>query len=108
ERNLHLICDAAEGLGSAWRGGRLGTFGEASCFSFSANKTISSGQGGLITTNSDDIYHRLRELKDQGRRFGGSGGDDLHPVMGYNFKYTNLQAAVAVAQTERLEARLAH
>lgn len=108
ERELHLICDAAEGLGSAWRGARLGTFGEASCFSFSANKTISSGQGGLITTNSDDIYHRLRELKDQGRRFGGSGGDDLHPVMGYNFKYTNLQAAVAVAQTERLEGRLAH
>jgi perosamine synthetase len=108
ERRLRLVCDAAEGLGSAWRGRKLATFGEASAFSFSANKTISSGQGGLVTTNSEEIYHRLKELKDQGRRYGGSGGDDLHPVMGFNFKYTNLQGAVAMAQLERLDERLAH
>jgi len=45
-------------------------------------------------------------LKDQGRREGGTGGDDLHPVLGFNFKYTNLQAAVALAQLERMEERL--
>jgi perosamine synthetase len=107
-RGLKIVCDAAEGFGSKYRGRALGTFGDAACFSFSANKTITSGQGGMIVTNSDRIYHRLRELKDQGRRHGGTGGDDLHPVVGFNFKYTNLQAAIGLAQLERLDERVAH
>jgi perosamine synthetase len=105
---LTLICDAAEALGSAWRGRMLGTYGLAGCFSFSANKTVSTGQGGMIATDSDAVHERLRELKDQGRRHQGTGGDDLHPVMGYNFKLTNIQAAVGLAQLERLEERLEH
>ncbi len=108
EHDLFLVCDAAEALGSRYRGRQLGSFGDAGCFSFSANKTVSSGQGGMVATNSEELYFRLRELKDQGRRFGGTGGDDLHPVIGFNFKYTNLQAAVGVAQLERLEQRVAH
>ena len=107
-RSLKLVCDAAEGLGSQYRGRYLGTFGDAGCFSFSANKTVSSGQGGMVVTNSDELFFRLRELKDQGRRFGGSGGDDLHPVLGFNFKYTNLQAAVALEQWKKLGDRLDH
>ena len=108
ERDLKLVCDAAEALGSRWHGRYLGTFGDAGCFSFSANKTVTSGQGGMVVTNSDDVYYRLKELKDQGRRLGGTGGDDLHPVLGFNFKYTDLQAAVAIAQLERMEERVAH
>jgi perosamine synthetase len=54
------------------------------------------------------MYHRLLELKDQGRRTRGTGGNDLHPVMGYNFKFTNLQAAVGLAQFEKLRERLDH
>jgi len=108
EHHLALICDSAEALGSQYAGRYLGTFGDAGCFSFSANKTISSGQGGMIATNNTELYYRLRELKDQGRRFGGTGGDDLHPVLGFNFKYTNLQAAVALAQFEKLSSRLKH
>src|SRR5271166_273827 len=108
EHGLKLVCDAAEALGSRWHGRYLGTFGDAGCFSFSANKTVTSGQGGMVVTNSDDVYYRLRELKDQGRRFGGTGGDDLHPVLGFNFKYTDLQAAVAIAQLERMDERVAH
>jgi perosamine synthetase len=108
EKGLKIICDSAEALGSKYYGRRLGTFGDAACFSFSANKTVSSGQGGMVATNSDEICERLRELKDQGRRQGGSGGDDLHPVMGFNFKYTNLQAAVGLAQLERFRDRVAH
>src|SRR5262245_44199390 len=108
EKGLKIICDSAEALGSKYRGRPLGTFGDAACFSFSANKTVSSGQGGMVATNSDEICARVRELKDQGRRHGGSGGDDLHPVMGFNFKYTNLQAAVGLAQLERFEKRVAH
>lgn len=106
ERGLHLISDSAEGLGSKWEGRYLGTFGDAGCFSFSANKTITTGQGGMIATNNTALYHRLLELKDQGRRSQGTGGNDLHPVMGYNFKLTNLQAAVGLAQLERLSDRL--
>ena len=108
EHGLFLICDSAEALGSKYNGRYLGTFGDVGCFSFSANKTVSSGQGGMIATNQTELYHRIRELKDQGRRHGGTGGDDLHPVLGFNFKYTNLQAAVALAQFKKINQRLEH
>lgn len=106
KHGLFLVSDSAEALGSARNGKPLGSFGDAGCFSFSAAKTVSTGQGGMITTNNEALHDRLRELKDQGRRFRGTGGNDLHPVMGYNFKYTNLQAAVGLAQLERLPERL--
>lgn len=108
KHKLFLICDSAEALGSKYQNRFLGTFGDAGCFSFSANKTVSSGQGGMIATDNTDIYNRCLELKDQGRRYGGSGGDDLHPVIGFNFKYTNLQAAVALAQFKKISQRLEH
>ncbi|MDO9357301.1 MAG: DegT/DnrJ/EryC1/StrS family aminotransferase, partial [Solirubrobacteraceae bacterium] len=107
DAGLVLICDSAEGLGSRYRGRMLGSFGMAGCFSFSANKTITAGQGGIVTTDSDAMHDRLRELKDQGRRHGGTGGDDLHPVVGFNFKFTDLQAAVALPQLDDIESRLA-
>jgi perosamine synthetase len=103
---LRMICDAAEALGSRYHGRPLGSFGDAGCFSFSAAKTVTTGQGGMIATDDTELYHRLLELKDQGRRAQGTGGDDLHPVMGYNFKFTNLQAAIGIAQLELLETRL--
>lgn len=62
----------------------------------------------MVATNSTEIYFRLKEIKDQGRRDGGTGGDDQHPVLGFNFKYTNVQAAIGLAQMERLGNRLAH
>ena len=108
KHGLALVCDAAEALGSGYKGRLLGSFGNAGCFSFSAAKTVSTGQGGMIATNDTDLYHRLLELKDQGRRKRGTGGNDLHPVMGFNFKYTDLQAAVGLAQLDRMNERLAH
>ncbi len=107
DAGIALICDAAEALGSRYAGRMLGSFGLAGCFSFSANKTITAGQGGIVTTNDDVLHDRLRELKDQGRRHGGTGGDDLHPVLGFNFKFTDLQAAVALPQLDEIEQRLA-
>jgi perosamine synthetase len=106
ERGLALICDAAEALGSCYGGRKLGSFGLAACFSFSANKTVTAGQGGMVVTNDRSLHDRLRELKDQGRRHGGSGGDDHHPVLGFNFKFTDLQAAVALTQLDVIEERL--
>lgn len=107
QHGLALICDAAEAFGSAFDGRPLGSFGDAACFSFSPNKTVTTGQGGMVVTRHEDVYHRLLELKDQGRRQRGTGGDDLHPVMGFNFKFTDLQAAVGLTQLEALDARLA-
>ncbi|MBI3708581.1 MAG: DegT/DnrJ/EryC1/StrS family aminotransferase, partial [Proteobacteria bacterium] len=107
ERGLRLVCDAAEALGSSYAGRKLGSFGDAGCFSFSANKNVTSGQGGMIAVNDTAMYQKLIELKDQGRGKRGTGGDDAHPVLGFNFKFTDLQAAVALAQLDSLEERCA-
>ncbi|MFP4323559.1 MAG: DegT/DnrJ/EryC1/StrS family aminotransferase [Anaerolineales bacterium] len=108
EHGLVIIEDAAEGLGSRWGGRPLGSIGAAGCFSFSPAKTITTGQGGMVTTNDADLAERLRMLKDQGRPVRGTGGADVHLSLGYNFKFTNLQAAMGLAQLESLAERLAH
>ncbi len=103
---LRVVEDAAEAFCSRHLGRFLGTFGDCGCFSFSPNKTITTGQGGLVVTNDAALHARLRELKDQGRPVRGTGGDDLHPTVGFNFKFTNLQAAVGIGQLEQLAARI--
>ena len=103
---LQVVEDAAEALMSKYQGRCLGTIGIAGCFSLSPNKTITTGQGGLVATDDDNLHVRLRELKDQGRPVRGSGGDDSHNSIGYNFKFTNLQAAVGLAQLKDLARRL--
>jgi perosamine synthetase len=105
-RGIAVVEDAAEAFISRQGGQALGTFGVAGCLSFSPNKSITTGQGGAILTDDDAVHTRLRELKDQGRASSGTGGDDLHPVFGLNFKLTNLQSAVGVAQLGRLDQRL--
>lgn len=107
EHKLIVVEDAAEALLSKHNGKFLGMFGAAGCFSFSANKTITTGQGGMIVTNDPDLHVRLRMLKDQGRPVRGSGGDDRHDTIGYNFKFTDLQAAVGLGQLAFLEERVA-
>ncbi len=101
-----VVEDAAEAFVSRKGGKALGTFGLAGCLSFSPNKTITTGQGGAILTDDDAFHVHLRQLKDQGRASTGTGGDDIHPVFGLNFKLTNLQSAVGVAQMARLDDRL--
>ncbi len=60
----------------------------------------------MVVTNDEKIHSRLRELKDQGRRYRGTGGNDLHPTLGFNFKFTDLQAAMGLAQLKLLPERL--
>jgi perosamine synthetase len=103
---IALVTDSCEAMGSFFDGRAMGSLGDAGCLSFSPNKTITSGQGGMVLTNDAKIYNRLLELKDQGRRERGTGGNDLHPVMGFNFKFTDLHAAVALAQFDLLDQRL--
>jgi perosamine synthetase len=102
-RGLPVLEDAAEALLSRHQGKYLGTLGRAGCYSFSPNKTITTGQGGMIVTNDDEMHTRLRKLKDQGRLLRTS---DVHDSVGFNFKFTNLQAALGLGQLNHLQERV--
>ncbi|MBU1031637.1 DegT/DnrJ/EryC1/StrS family aminotransferase [Patescibacteria group bacterium] len=106
ENNLFVIEDAAEAFMSKYKGRYLGTYGDTGCFSFSPPKIITTGQGGIIVTNNTKIYQSLKELKDHGRPNRGTGGNDIHYSIGFNFKYTNLQAAVGLGQLFYLKKRM--
>ncbi|MBN1688254.1 MAG: DegT/DnrJ/EryC1/StrS family aminotransferase [Candidatus Omnitrophica bacterium] len=100
---IFLIEDAAQSLGSRSKGQHLGTFGIAGMFSFSAPKVITTGQGGAIVTSSDELDQKIRQLKDFGRK---QSGVDEHPVMGYNFKVTDIQSVIGIEQMKKLPWRL--
>lgn len=109
DHGLAVIEDAAEALGSRHLGRPLGSFGDAACFSFAASKIITTGQGGAVVTRQADTAVRVRRMKDQGRAERGTGGgDDDHPVFGLNFKLTNVQAAIGLAQLDKLPERMEH
>lgn len=103
---LQVVEDAAEAFMSQQQDKYLGTIGHVGCFSLSPFKVVSTGQGGIITTNDDELYLKLVKLKDHGRPVQGSGGDDIHQGIGYNFKYTNLQAAVGLGQLKKITSRM--
>ena len=106
DAKLMVVEDAAEALFSKYQGEFLGTGSQAGCFSFSPNKTITTGQGGIVVTDDTEIFERLKSLRDQGRTKPGTGGDDIHPFVGFNFKFTNLQAAIGLAQLTYLAERI--
>jgi len=102
--DLVLIEDAAQSLGSYYPDGRhQGTVGAVGSFSFSAPKIISTGQGGALITNDDTIANKIRRLKDFGR---ATGGNDIHDSIGYNFKFTELQACIGIEQMKKLPWRV--
>lgn len=101
--NLYLIEDAAQSLGSRYKGKHLGTFGEIGSFSFSAPKIITTGQGGALVTNDEKLYHRISMIKDFGRR---KAGTDYHEIMGLNSKFTDLQAVIGIEQMKKLDWRV--
>ena len=100
QHNLRVIEDCAEALGSEYKGQKVGLFGDAGCFSFFANKTITTGEGGMVLTNNPELLERMTMYRDHGmskeRRY-------WHLVPGYNYRMTNLQAAIGLAQMERIE-----
>lgn len=101
---LRIVEDAAESLGASWVSGvcsghQVGTVGDLGCFSFNGNKLITTGGGGMIVTDEDDLASRAKHLTNQAKR---TGGDYFHDSVGYNYRLTNIAAALGCAQTERL------
>lgn len=101
--SLALIADSAESIGSEYLGLKSGAFGELSTFSFFGNKTITTGEGGALLTNNDNFAAKARQLKNQGN---SNTQRYFHDVLGYNYRMTNIQAAIGIAQLERLESTL--
>jgi dTDP-4-amino-4,6-dideoxygalactose transaminase len=102
-RGLLLIEDAAQAHGAEWRGRRVGALGDAGTFSFQASKNLNAGEGGIILTDSPEIYDRAWSLIHVGRI--RSGGWYQHEILSGNYRMTELQAALLTSQMRRLEAQ---
>jgi len=98
--NIRVIEDAAESIGSLYKGRHTGTFGHAGCFSFNGNKIITAGGGGMVVTDDPELAARVRHLCHQAKR---DPFEYDHDEVGYNYALSNVQAAVGVAQMERLD-----
>lgn len=108
EHNLILLEDACQSIGASYKGKHLGTIGAAGTFSFDFVKTITCGEGGVVMTNSEDVYVKCDGYTDHGHDHKGADrGADLHPFLGYNFRISELHAAVGLAQIRKLDKFLA-
>ena len=103
EHGLRIVEDAAQALGSRHAGRYLGTLGDAGVYSFGTTKIITTGQGGIIVTQSTKIYEACVRLKDHGRP---SRSSEVHETFGFNSKFTDLQAALGLAQLRKLPNRI--
>lgn len=104
EYNLHVIEDATESLGAKYMGRYTGTFGTFGCFSFNGNKVITTGGGGMVVGNDKKKLEHIKFLTTQAR---DEAQGYYHPEIGFNYRMTNLEAALGLAQMERLETFLA-
>lgn len=100
KNNLSIIEDAAEALGSEFNTKKAGNLGTAGSFSFFGNKTITCGEGGMVTTNDDELNKKIRSLKNHGQ---AGSKPYFHDTLGYNYRMTNMQAALGLAQLENLD-----
>lgn len=98
--HLHVIEDGAEAHGALYGGKRIGSFGDIACFSFYGNKLITTGEGGMCVTSDDKLAERMRILRDHGTT---PGKPYWHDMVGYNYRMTNLQAALGVAQLQKID-----
>lgn len=100
KHGLYIIEDAAEAVGAKIGHQKVGSFGTVSSFSFFGNKIITSGEGGMVITDDESVYNKMKLLKGQGmspvKRY-------WHDVIGYNYRMTNMQAAVGLGQLENLD-----
>ena len=105
QKGLVLIEDACQSVGGTYNQKALGTFGQMGCFSFDAVKTVTCGEGGAVITDSKTLYENADQFSDHGHdHLGGTDrGADDHPIMGTNFRISELNAAVGLAQLDKLE-----
>ncbi len=104
EHKLILLEDACQSIGATYKGKSLGTIGDAGTFSFDFVKTITCAEGGVVMTNNEDIYIKSDGYTDHGHDHQGADrGADLHPFLGYNYRISELHAAVGLAQIRKLE-----
>jgi len=101
-RKLYVIEDAAQAHGATYHGRTVGSFGDAACFSFYGNKIITTGEGGMLVTKDRRIAERAALLRNQA--FGADRF--VHQHLGYNYRMTNLQAAIGLGQCERIEEKV--
>lgn len=98
--NLLIIEDAAQGIGVRYGHRPVGSLGDVGCFSFFADKTITTGEGGFVACRDERVYEQLLLLRNQGRINRGSF---IHPAVGFNFRMTDMQAAIGLAQLQKLD-----
>ena len=98
--NLYVIEDCAEAFGSQYKGRNAGVFGNIACFSFYGNKTITTGEGGMVATNDQELIKRVTHIKGQGL---AANRQYWHDILGYNYRMTNICAAIGLAQLETLD-----
>ena len=101
KHGLRVIEDAAHAHGAAYRNRKLGSIGDAGCFSFQSSKNLTSGEGGMIVTDDEELYHKMNSLRNVGRVHGGQWYE--HHFLGCNYRITQLQAALLSSQLKRLE-----
>src|SRR5215510_5734471 len=103
EHNLILLEDACQSIGASYKGKFLGTIGDAGTFSFDFVKIITCGEGGAVMTNNEDVFKKADGYSDHGHdHMGNDRGAEDHPFIGYNFRISELHAAVGLAQIRRL------
>ncbi len=108
QKGITLIEDACQSVGATFKGQPLGTFGQMGCFSFDPVKTITCGEGGAVITDTPELYDLAHAYADHGHdHIGDDRGAEGHPILGYNFRISELNAAVGVAQLRKLDNILA-
>lgn len=100
--NLRIIWDAAQAHGARYRGADVGSFGDLACYSFYPSKNMTTGEGGMVTTSDSEIYEKCALMRDHGQ-----SGANLHTSLGFNYRMTDIQAALGLSQLKRLDSLVA-
>lgn len=100
KHRLFVVEDCAEAIGSEYKGKKVGSFGDIAAFSFFGNKTITCGEGGMVLTNNKTLYERATHIKGQGL---AAHREYWHDIIGYNYRMTNIAAAIGLAQLEQVD-----
>ena len=100
KHDIFVIEDAAEAIGASYDGKQVGSIGDIGCFSFYGNKVITTGEGGICTTDNEELKQKMELLKDHGM---SKDEKYYHPVIGFNYRMTNIQAAIGLAQLEDID-----